>query len=108
MSKFFTPALQSWMGGYQPILAEGIVNDKKAKANRAQARALSQRRAEGKPLGGWGDGTIGGLGKNVPGKTLISGARYESSRACPKGHVGLRYYSNQGCVECDLIRRRKA
>lgn len=81
MSKFFTPQMQAWLGGYVPQIADQFAADKRGQAGRETSKRLSAERAEGKPRGGWGDGTIGGL----------KGAATSDSRRRLVEYKGRRY-----------------
>lgn len=55
--RFFTPEMQAFMGGYEPILANRIINDKKAAAAQYTATLTTTQKDAG-TRGGWGRGSI--------------------------------------------------
>jgi hypothetical protein len=57
---FYTPAMQAWLGGYEPVLAAQIAADHLARATAKSAAANTKQRMEGTKKG-WGSGTVHGL-----------------------------------------------
>lgn len=67
---FYTPAMQAWMHGYEPVIAQEMAANAKITQGVARsAMANTEMRAAG-VKGGWGAGTIpGGLSnRSDPGK----------------------------------------
>jgi len=62
--RFYTPAMQAWLGGYEPVAAQQAIDDKRGQGNIVQAAKQSRRRMElaGKEIP-FGRGTLAGLSK---------------------------------------------
>lgn len=61
--RFYTPALQRWLGGYQPVLADELISKR---STVEQSRTSSRNRDAAMKKGSdWAHGTIPGLSKNA-------------------------------------------
>lgn len=68
---YYTEAMRSWMGGYQPILGDEMGKQRSiSEVSRKSSEARIRQADAGK---GWGAGTIEGLGSSdaLPGKAQI-------------------------------------